>query len=31
MKKSGNIVCVDNGLENPVELWHLEMLPNDED
>ena len=31
MKKSGNTVCINNGLENPVELWHLEMLPNGEE
>lgn len=31
MKKSGNTICINNGLEKPVELWHLEMLPNGEE
>ena len=31
MKTSGNTVCINNGLENPVEFWHFEMLPNGEE
>ena len=31
MKKSGNTVCINNGLENPVALSHLELLRNGEE
>ena len=31
MKKSGNTICINNDLEKPVELWHLELLSNGEE
>ena len=31
MKQSGNIIVINNDLEKPLELWHIELLPHNEE